>query len=88
MTRQVPYAIEGKVADAVQLLDEQGIWEKADKVDWAHPLVSPAKPNGMVCMTMDLSQLNKFIIPVRYPLPTLHEVFQMVQGLLFCQCST
>ncbi len=29
-TRQVPFAIKGNVADVVRLLDEQGIWEKAD----------------------------------------------------------
>ncbi len=36
-TRPIPYATEGKVADAVHLLDSQGIWENADKRDWAHP---------------------------------------------------
>ncbi len=36
-THQVPYAIEEKVAAAVHLLDEQGVWEKVDKGDWAHP---------------------------------------------------
>ncbi len=82
-TQQVPYAIEGKVADAVRLLNEQGICEKAAKGDWAHPLVTPAKPDGTVRMTMDLSRLNKFVIPVRYPLPTLPEVFQKVQGSAF-----
>ncbi len=33
-TQQVPCTIEGKVADVVLLLDEHGIWEKADKGDW------------------------------------------------------
>ncbi len=32
---------------------------------------------------MDLSQLNKFVIPARYPLPMLPEVFQKVQGAAF-----
>ncbi len=31
----------------------------------------------------DLSQLNKFVILVRYPLPTLPEIFQKVQGSAF-----
>ncbi len=31
-------------------------------------------------MMMDLSRLNKLVIPVHYPLPTLPEVFQKVQG--------
>ncbi len=39
--------IQEKVADAVRLIDSQGIWEKADKGDWAHPMVTPAKPDGL-----------------------------------------
>ncbi len=80
---QVPYAIEGKVADAVRLLDEQGIWEKADKGDWVHPLVTPAKSDGTVQVTTDLSHLNKYVILACYPLPTLPEVFQKVRGSAF-----
>ncbi len=41
------------------------------------------KPDGMVRVMTDLSRLNKFIIPVCYPLPTLPEVFQKVQGSAF-----
>ncbi len=85
-TRQVPYTIEGKVAAAVRLLDEQGIWEKADKDDWAHPLVTPAKPDGTVHVTMDLSQLNKFAIP--YPLyPHSQRSFIRCKVQLSCQHS-
>ncbi len=54
-TRLIPYAIQDKVKDAVRLLDEQGIWELADKGDWAHPLVTPHKPDGTVRITTDLS---------------------------------
>ncbi len=79
----LPYAIEGKVVDVVQLLDQQGIWEKADKGDWAHPMVRPAKPDGTVQVTTDLSRLNKFVVPTRYPLPRLSEIFQKVWGSAF-----
>ncbi len=82
-THQVPYAIEEKVAAAVCLLDEQGVWEKVDKGDWAHPLVTPAKADGTVRVMMNLSWLNKFVIPACYPLPTLPEVFQKVQDAAF-----
>ncbi len=67
----------------VRLLDSQGIWEKADKGDWAHPMVTPAKPDGAVRVMTDLSHLNKFVIPTRFLLPTLSEVFQKVQGSAF-----
>ncbi len=69
----------------VKLLDEQGIWESADKGDWAHPMVTPAKPDGTVCIMMDLSYLmiNKFVIPTHSLLPILNEIFQKVRGSAF-----
>ncbi len=79
----IPYAIQEKVANAVRLLDSQGIWEKADKGEWAHPMVTPAKPDGMVRIMMDLSWLSKFVIPTRFPLPTLMKIFQKVRGSAF-----
>ncbi len=72
-TCQVSYGIEEKVVAVARLLDEQGISEKADKGDWAYPLVTPAKVDGTVHMTTDLSRLNKYVIPVCYPLPMLPE---------------
>ncbi len=62
----------------MKLLDEQGIWERANKGDWAHPMVTPAKPDGTVHVMTDLSHLNKFIIPTHFLLPTLNEIFQKV----------
>ncbi len=63
-TRPIPYAVREKVADAIHLLNQQGIWELAHKGDWVHPLVTPAKSDGTVWITTDLSRLNKFIIPI------------------------
>ncbi len=71
------------MADAIHLLDQQGIWEPTDKGDWAHPVVTPAKSDGMVCITTDLSHLNKFVIPTWFDVPTLAEIFQMVWGSKF-----
>ncbi len=82
-TRLIPYAIREKVADVVRLLDKQGIWEPACKGDWAHPLVTPAKLDGTVCITTDLSHLNKYLVPTRFDVPTLAEIFQMVHGSHF-----
>ncbi len=57
--------------------------EKADKGDWARPMVTLAKPDGSVQVTMDLSRLNRFIMTGRFPLPTLLEIFQKVCGSAF-----
>ncbi len=82
-TRPIPYAIREKVADAVCLLDKQGIWEPADKGDWAHPLMMPAKSDGMVRITTDLSRLNKYVIPRWFDILTLADIFHMVLGSHF-----
>ncbi len=63
------------MAIAVKLLDQRGIWEKADKGDSVHPMVTPSKPDGTVHITMHLTWLNKFMVPVRRSLP---EIFQQV----------
>ena len=52
-----------------------GIWEKIDKSSWAHPMVSVPKPNGQIRITTDLTSLNKFVIPDRYPLPNAKDLF-------------
>ncbi len=82
-TRPIPYAICEMVANAVHLLDQQGIWEPADKGDWADPLVTPAKSDGTVHTTTDLSLFNKYVIPTCFDVLTLAEIFQMVHGARF-----
>ncbi len=52
------------------MLDKQGIWEPADKGDWAHPLVTPAKSDGTVRITTDLLRLNKYVILTCFDVPT------------------
>ncbi len=78
--RPVPLARRATVADEVQNYIDKGIWEKAEKTDWAHHLVSVAKDDGGVRLTTDLSPLNKFVIPNRFPLPTIGDLFLELKG--------
>ncbi len=61
-TRPILYALEEKVIATVKLLDEQGIWERADKGDWAHPMLTLAMtPLGLhqyVKMPLGLKDLG------------------------------
>ncbi len=82
-TRLIPYAIQEKVADTIHPLIQKSIWELADKGNWAHLLVMPAKSDGMVWIMTNLPHLNKFIIPMQFDIPTPVEIFQMVQGSKF-----
>lgn len=38
-----------------------GIWSSIDKSDWVHALVVVSKNYGTVCLTTDLTSLNKFV---------------------------
>ncbi len=43
-------------------------------------MVMPLKPDGSVWVMTDLSSLNEFIIPSRYPMLLLEDIFLQMQG--------
>ncbi len=67
----------------MRLLDKQGIWEPADKGNWAHSLVTPVKSDGTVRITTDLSRFNKYVILMCFDVLMPAEIFQMVHGSSF-----
>ena len=73
--RTVPLALQDRVTDEVKKVENDKIWESCPKTDWQHGLVAVMKPNGNVRITTDLSPLNAFVIPDRYPLPTPQDIF-------------
>ena len=78
--RPVPLARRDAVAKEINYMVEQGIWEKADKSSWVHQMVTVMKPNGQPRITTDLSPLNLFVIPERYPLPNVKDLFLDLTG--------
>ncbi len=46
-------------------------------------MVTPVKPDGTVQVTTDISRMNKFVMPARFLLPMLPEIFQKVHGSAF-----
>ncbi len=70
----VPLALREKVKEAVEELDQQGVWEPVEKSEWALQLVTPVKPTGELRVTTDFTPLNKCIIPSRWPLPLPSQV--------------
>lgn len=67
--RPVPLARRQGAADEVRVMDSLGIWEPMDKSKWVHNMVTIPKPGGGIRIMTDLSPLNKFVIPNRFPLP-------------------
>ena len=55
-------------------MEKQGIWHKVDRSNWVHGLVTVDKPGGSVRITSDISPLNKYVIPVCYPMPHICEL--------------
>ena len=78
--RPVPLARRDAVAREINYMVDQGIWEKVDKSEWVHQMVTVMKPNGQPRITTDLSPLNQYVIPERYPLPNVKDLFLELSG--------
>ena len=78
--RPVPLARREAVAKEIDYMVQQGIWEKAEKSSWAHQMVTVMKPNGQPRITTDLSPLNQYVVPERYPLPNVKDLFLELSG--------
>ncbi|MCP4536521.1 MAG: RNA-directed DNA polymerase, partial [Chloroflexi bacterium] len=76
----VPLSRRDQVEQEVQEYVKQGIWEPVNKSLWQHQLVTVPKPDGSPRITTDLSPLNLFVIPDRYPLPRIKELFLELRG--------
>ncbi len=78
--RPIPLAKRSAVDSEIETMVEQGIWEPAPKSNWAHHMVLVKKPDDSVRITTDLSPLNKFVTPDRFPLPTIQDLFLELRG--------
>ncbi len=79
----IPLALHDGVEKAVRELDQNGIWEPVEKSEWVLRLVTPMKPNGELCITMDFTPLNKSVVPSCIPLPLPEELFLKTKGSSF-----
>ena len=57
--RRVPLPLMKKVEDKINGLVKSGVIESVDELtDWCAPMVVVPKPNGNVCLCVDLTKLN------------------------------
>jgi hypothetical protein len=68
------------VKKEIDYMVQEGIWEPIEKSEWVHQLVTVMRANGQPRITTDLSPLNKFVIPQRYPLPNIKDLFLELNG--------
>ena len=79
--RHPPLFRREKIANAIKSLVDDGIWEESTKPsEWMHNIVVVDKPDGTVRITADLSSLNRFITPDRYPLPSIRDLLVELSG--------
>ena len=72
--RRLPFSIREEVSAELKRLNEQGMIEPIDSSPWISNFVVARHKSGEIRLCVDLKAVNKAIIPVKYPLPTIEEL--------------
>ena len=73
--RSIPLYRWDKALEEIDAMERQGIWHKVERSAVVNGMVTVDKANGDVRITSDLSQLNKVIEPLRFPLPNIRDLY-------------
>ena len=72
--RRVPLALWDGVTQELQRLQAEGIIEPINASPWVSNLVIAKKKSGGLRLCIDVRQVNKAVVPDKYPLPTTEEL--------------
>ena len=79
--RRIPFSRKQKLVDKLEELEALGVIEKVNgPTSWINPLVVVEKPNGDVCICLDMRQANRAILREKHPVPTIEETLQELSG--------
>ena len=79
--RAVPFAMKEAVEQEIDRLEDQGILTSVPYSEWASPIVIVPKTDGSVRICGDYKvTINPVIENDTYPIPTVDEVFEKMQG--------
>ena len=78
--RRVPLALLSKVKEELDRMVRGGVLKQIDAADRVSNMVVAHKSNGNIRICVDLTNVNKAIIPGRYPLPTIDELAEFFAG--------
>ena len=80
--RRVPLAIVEEVNQELNRMEKEGILSKIDSSPWVSNMVIVRKDHGKggIRICADFRQLNKAIVPDKYPLPTVDELSEHFAG--------
>ena len=72
--RRLPLALRDEVSKELKRMLDEGIIEQIDTSRWLSNVVVVRKKSGDIRLCFDLRQVNKGVIPDKYPIPTLEEL--------------
>ena len=75
-----PLALRQPISDEIRRMERDGIIERIDASVWTSNIVVARKKNGEVRVCVNLSDVNKALVPQRYPLPTMEELTERIAG--------
>ena len=78
--RRLPFSVRDNVKKELLALEEKGIIERVDASKWVSNPVIVKKADNSLRICVDLKDVNKAIVPDRYPLPTTTELTSKLHG--------
>ncbi|KAF7709013.1 hypothetical protein HF521_018070, partial [Silurus meridionalis] len=79
--RRIPFNLRGAVERKIKELVDMDIIEPAKgPTPWVNPVVIVPKANSEIRLCLDMRQANRAIVRERYPIPTVDEILQGVNG--------
>jgi hypothetical protein len=79
--RPLPLVMKIEVEKELERLEKAGIITPCEITDWGSPLVPVKKQDGSMRLCGDYKvTLNKYLMPHRFPIPRVEDVFRKLQG--------
>ena len=80
--RRIPFHVRKRVDDEIDRLLKLDIIEEAndEPTTWVSPIVAVPKKDGSVRICVDLRQANKAVQRQQYPIPTVEEILEPLNG--------
>lgn len=79
--RPIPIAFRSKVEQELTRLEKEGVISAIESSEWGTPIVPIIKQDGNLKICGDYRvTLNKHLLKVMYPLPTMEHIFSLLNG--------
>lgn len=75
-----PLAKREPIANELRRLEQDGVIERVDASSWTSNILTVPKKDGSLRLCVNLTDVNRAIIPERYPLPTMDELTETIAG--------